>query len=69
MALTATVITRKFRYNGMNLNDPSPSKTPSQVLEFYSRQFEELTTAVIEGPVTKSGTATYTFTRAVGSKG
>ena len=69
MAIQSTVITRQFCYNGMKLSDPSPGKTPQQVLEFYSRQFGELTNAVIEGPVTKNAIATYTFMRAVGSKG
>ena len=69
MAIQATVITRQFSYNGMKLSDPSPGKTPQQVLEFYARQFSELTNAVIEGPATKGAIATYKFMRAVGSKG
>ena len=69
MALQATLITRKFKYNGMNLADPSPEKTPDQVRVFYAMQFPELINSVIDGPVTQGGQSTYTFTRAVGSKG
>ena len=62
-------ITRVFKYNGVTLPDPSPSLGPDQVREFYSTQYGELLNSVVEGPVTKGDTATYTFTRAAGSKG
>lgn len=69
MALQAVSIQREFKYNGMTLTDPSPSKTPDQVRVFFAAQYPELTNAVVEGPVTKSGKSTYTFARAAGSKG
>jgi PRTRC genetic system protein C len=69
MALQATTIQREFKYNGMTLTDPSPSKTPDQVRLFFAAQYPELTNAVIEGPTTKQGRSTYTFARAAGSKG
>lgn len=62
-------ITRKFSYNGIPLPDPNNTLDPNQVREFYSMQYPELATAVVEGPTTKNGVATYTFVRAVGSKG
>lgn len=69
MALQSTVLTRKFSYNGLTLADPAPGKDPDQIRVFYATQFPELLTAVVEGPSTKNGVATYTFQRAVGSKG
>ncbi len=62
-------IARVFKYNSVTLPDPNPDLGPDQVREFYATQYGELLNSVVEGPVTKAGTATYTFTRAVGSKG
>lgn len=69
MALQGKTIIRKFRYNGMTLSDPSAEKTPDQVRMVFATQYPELLNSVIEGPVTKNGISTYTFARAVGSKG
>jgi PRTRC genetic system protein C len=61
---------REFKYNSIKLSDPNPALTPEEVKDFYQAlQFAELNNSVVEGPVTKDGVATYTFTRAVGSKG
>lgn len=62
-------IKRSFKYNGIALADPNPSLGPDQVREFYGSQYPELNNAVVEGPVTKAGVATYTFARAAGAKG
>lgn len=62
-------ITRSFKYNSVTLPDPNPSLGPDQIREFYATQYPELNNAVVEGPATKSGVATYTFTRAAGAKG
>ena len=69
MALQATTIIRKFKYNGITLSDPAAEQTPEQVKQFYANQYPELTNSVIDGPVTKGGVSTYTFNRAVGTKG
>jgi PRTRC genetic system protein C len=69
MALQSQALTRKFKYNGMRLNDPSPEKTVDQVKSFFALQYPELLNSEVEGPVTKSGEMTYTFVRAAGSKG
>jgi PRTRC genetic system protein C len=61
-------ISRVFTYNGIKLDDPNPALQPDAVREFYVPQYQELTTAVVEGPVTKDNVATYTFRRAAGAK-
>jgi PRTRC genetic system protein C len=62
-------ISRVFNYNGIKLDDPNPALQPDAVREFFVPQYMELTTAVVEGPVTKDTVATYTFRRAAGAKG
>lgn len=62
-------ISRVFSYNGIPLIDPNPALQPDAVREFYVPQYMELTTAVVEGPVTRDNVATYTFRRAAGAKG
>lgn len=69
MAITETKLIRSFKYNGITLADPAPGKTADQIRLFYATTYPELTNAVVEGPFTKGGTATYTFQRAAGSKG
>ncbi|HEX2543284.1 MAG TPA: PRTRC system protein C [Ramlibacter sp.] len=62
-------IVRAFRYNSITLPDPNPALGPDQVREFYASQYPELNNAVVEGPVTRNATSTYTFLRAAGAKG
>lgn len=62
-------LTRSFKYNSVTLPDPNPALSADQIREFYATQYPELNNAVVEGPVTKNGTVTYTFTRAAGAKG
>lgn len=69
MALVPIQITRKFVFNGMTLTDPSPEMDLESVKMMFAAQFPELLNSSVEGPVTKAGISTYTFLRAVGSKG
>lgn len=62
-------ITRSFKYNSVTLPDPNPALGPDSIREFFAAQYPELINAVVEGPTTKNGVATYTFTRAAGAKG
>lgn len=62
-------LTRKFKYNGIDLQDPNPGMSSEEVRELYAMQFPELNNAVVEGPVTTGTEQTFTFVRAVGSKG
>lgn len=69
MALIAQLISRAFKFNGMNLTDPSPEMDLESVKRFYANQYPELLNSVVEGPTTKGTVSTYTFIRAVGAKG
>lgn len=60
---------RVFRYNGITLADPNPGASPDTVMATYAIMYPELANAVLEGPVIKDGVATYTFLKAVGTKG
>jgi len=60
---------RKFKYNSVTLPDPNTAMSIEQVREFYATQYPELNNAVSEGPVTSGSVSTWTFMRAVGSKG
>lgn len=62
-------LTRKFKYNGIDLQDPNVGMSADEVRELYAMQFPELNNAVVEGPVTTGTEQTFTFVRAVGSKG
>jgi len=60
---------RKFKYNSITLPDPNIGLSPDAVREFYSAQYPELASAMVEGPVTNGNASTWTFVRAAGSKG
>lgn len=62
-------LTRVFAYNGMELPDPDATRSPAQVKDVYAAMYPELTTAEVEGPVTKGDRMTYTFKRSTGTKG
>lgn len=69
MAIQVTTLKRVFKYNGMTLPDPGPALSLDAVKSLFAMQFPELNNSAVEGPSTKGNTATYTFLRAVGSKG
>lgn len=69
MAITSQILTRVFKYNGVDLPDPNTSFTPQQVAETYSTAYPELLNISIEGPETKGGKLIYTFHKAAGTKG
>lgn len=62
-------LARKFGYNGVSLDDPDPAMSPLEVRDFYSAVYPEIVSASVEGPEESSGNLTYTFRRAVGTKG
>ena len=67
--MEVATLTRKFKYNGIDLPDPNPGMTVEEVRELYAMQFPELTNSSVDGPETKGTEQTFTFIRAVGSKG
>jgi len=69
MAITINALSRIFKYNGTKLKDPSPSMTPDAVRRFYAKTYPELTTALVDGPVTDHKGQVFEFRRAVGTKG
>jgi PRTRC genetic system protein C len=73
MATVSTVLKRQFTFkkNGttVTLHDPNPEMSIEEVMQFYSGQYPELTTATLEDPEVKGDTATYAVRTTVGTKG
>jgi PRTRC genetic system protein C len=67
--IKAKELKRFFKYNGASLEDPGLQYSPEEVKEVYTLAYQELTNAVIEGPLTQDNKLIYEFRRAVGSKG
>lgn len=61
----------KFKKDGtqVTLPDPNPEMSVQEVLEFYSGQYPELTTANMEGPKIEGKAAVYQVKTTVGTKG
>lgn len=60
---------RKFRYNGMDLDDPDPQMKPEEVKQVFALTYGELNNASVTGPTKEGDDQVYTFSRAVGAKG
>ncbi len=73
MPIEKQVLKREFKFkkDGTNvtLPDPNPEFNVNEVLQFYSGQYPELTTATLEGPKTENGKAVYSVQTTVGTKG
>lgn len=69
MAIEIQKLIRQFSFNGADLPDPGEAFTPLEVKEIYSNQYPDLSTAIINEPVTKGNVVAYTFVRNVGTKG
>lgn len=73
MALIVTGLDREFRFrqNGTDtiLPDPDPSRSPEQVIVFYSNQYPELTTAKIAGSEYEGNKIVYEISTTIGVKG
>ena len=69
MALTVTKMIRTFQFSGIRLPDPNEAMSVDEVKAFYSAQYPELATAVVNGPEAVGDKMRYTFDRAIGSKG
>lgn len=73
MAIVATSLKREFKFKKdgtqVTLPDPNPEFTVEEVMQFYSGQYPELTTATLEGPKIEGKTAVYGVKTTVGTKG
>ena len=73
--LDATNLKREFKFkpaaggNMVTLSDPNKDFTPAEVIQFFSVQYPELTTATIDGPKIEKDAAVYEFKTTVGTKG
>jgi len=62
-------LVREFKYGAIALADPDPAQTPEEVKAFYAGIYPELNNAEIEVDRKNATRATYTFRKAVGTKG
>lgn len=73
MALEKTALKREFKFKKdgttVTLPDPNPEFSQEEVMQFYSGQYPELTTATMEGPKVEGNTAVYLVKTTVGTKG
>jgi PRTRC genetic system protein C len=75
MALQVKTAKRKFiiekdgKDKEIVLKDPHPNMSLQEVVNHYSNQHPELTTASIQGPVIEGEEAVYRFTTVLGTKG
>lgn len=61
----------KFKKNAADvvLSDPDSSMSPSEVMDFYSMTYPELTTATVHGPEWEDDKTVYRFKTTIGTKG
>ena len=73
MPLVATELKREFKFKKdgtlVTLPDPNPEYSIEEVIQFYSGQYPELTTATLDGPKVEGKTAVYSVKTTVGTKG
>lgn len=73
MAFEVKGLERMFRFNKsgntVTLTDPGADYTPDQVMNLYSNQYPELTTATVHGPKFENDKAVYEFKTVIGTKG
>lgn len=64
---------REFKFNKdgtpVTLPDPNPTMTVAEVMQYYSGQYPELTTATVDEPVVEGKKASYKVKTTVGTKG
>lgn len=69
MTIEIQQLERKFKYDSVMLPDPNPAFTIAQVRDFFASSRPDILNAEIEGPTVDGNVHTYTFRRAVGTKG
>lgn len=53
----------------IELADPDSNMSPSEVMDFYSMTYPELTTATVHGPEWENDRTVYRFKTTIGTKG
>lgn len=73
MALEIKGMKRVFKMKKNNqeivLDDPNVNMSPAEVMDFYSMNYPELTTATVHGPEIEDDRAVYEFKTTIGVKG
>lgn len=71
MAIISNNIEREFVIDksGTKLTDPNPELTVDQVMNHYSAQYPELTTATVHGPEIGGDKVIFRFKTTIGTKG
>lgn len=73
MALEVKKLKREFKFKKdgttVTLPDPNPEFSLNEVMQFYSGQYPELTTATMDGPKTEGNAAVYSVKTTIGTKG
>lgn len=73
MALEVTNLKREFKFKkdgtAVTFPDPNPEFSVEEVMQFYSAQYPELTTATMDGPKIEGKSAVYSVKTTVGTKG
>lgn len=73
MAIEVTKLKREFKFKkdgtDVTLPDPNPEMTIQEVMQYYSPQYPELTTASLEEPKTEGSKTVYRARTTVGTKG
>ena len=73
MALEIKGLQRVFKIrkgsSEIELADPDDSLSPNEVMDFYSMNYPELTTASVHGPEIEDDRAVYEFKTTIGVKG
>lgn len=73
MALKINALKRVFQLKKgsatLELDDPDSSLSLNEVMDFYSMNYPELTTATVQGPEIENDRAVYQFKTTIGVKG
>lgn len=69
MAIEATIVKRKFRFQGIELDDPGPQMKPEDVRDMYTAAYPELTTAEVTCLGIENDHQLFEFKKKVGDKG
>ena len=64
-----TLLTRKFKFGEIMLEDPNPAFTPERVISFYAAHYPAMTTSKISGPTQTGDNLVFDISTNIGTKG